>query len=153
MIRTLLRLCVTSSMLFAVMTNSRTACAQTSSLTLSSGTTSGGSITLSLSLTSPAGSEPSAIQWSLTYPAANITSITASVGSAAAAAGKTVLCSPVAGLYTCVVYGTNSDKIANGTVANVTVTMTAGAPATWIAVNSPVAASPTGTPLNITALG
>src|ERR1700691_4346133 len=63
------------------------------SLALSSGTAAAnGSVSLSLALTSPAGSEPSAIQWTLSYPPANVVSISVSAGAAVTAAGKTLSC-------------------------------------------------------------
>ena len=48
---------------------------QSDSLALSSSsTTQGGSASLNLSLTSPAGQQPAGIQWTLTYPSSDIVS-------------------------------------------------------------------------------
>src|ERR1700693_2178714 len=78
------------------------------SLALSSGTAvSNGRVALSLSLSSPAGSETSAVEWTLTYPPANVASISVSPGAAATAAGKTLNCYGASGTYTCVASAMN----------------------------------------------
>jgi hypothetical protein len=73
------------------------------------------------------GASPAALQWSLTYPAVNVTSIQARAGPAAAAAGKTLSCGTPGGITTCLVAGLNLNTIANGVVALVTVGLTAQA--------------------------
>src|SRR5215472_14461232 len=63
------------------------------SLALTSGTAlANGSVSLNLNLTSPTGSEPVALQWTLTYPAANVVSISEAPGLSANNAGKTLNC-------------------------------------------------------------
>src|SRR5580704_2292652 len=82
------------------------------SLALSSGTaTLNGTVALSLGLTSPTGSEPSALQWTLTYAPASVVSISSSSGPAVIAAGKTLTCSAASGTYTCVASGMNAGII------------------------------------------
>src|SRR5579885_650610 len=79
---------------------------QSDSLVLSSGTAaSNGSVALNLNVTSPAGSEPSALQWTLTYSSSSVVSISATAASAATAAGKSLTCSSAAGSYTCLLTG------------------------------------------------
>src|ERR1700733_10158177 len=105
------------------------------SLALSSGTAAAnGSVSLSLALTSPAGSQPSAIQWTLTYPPANVVSISVSPGAALAAANKTLSCNGVSGAYTCEASAMNAGIISNGAVAVVNLTMAAGLTTTAIGV-------------------
>src|SRR5579883_716270 len=108
------------------------------SLTLSSGNGTSGSVTLALWLNSPAGNEPSALEWVLSYPSANVVSAAATAGSPLTAAGKTLTCyqDPVAGALTCVAAGTNTNIILNGAVASVTFTMAGGAPTTAVAVTA-----------------
>src|ERR1700722_13906593 len=69
-----------------------------STLFLSSDVTSqGGTVALSLSLTSPTGSEPTGIQWTLSYPAASIASISVTAGPALISAGESITCAAHAG--------------------------------------------------------
>jgi phage baseplate assembly protein gpV len=125
--------------------------AQTDSLALSSGTAGANGIaSLNLVLTSPAGGAPAAVQFTLTYPAANVTSISVSPGPTATSAGKTVMCALASGAYTCLVYGLNATTIPNGIVAVVNLTVTASV---TIGVSNPVAASPGGDAIVIFATG
>ena len=127
---------------------------QVDSLTLSSGNGTSGSVTLTLSLNSPAGNEPAGLEWVLSYPSANVTSVTAAVGSPVTAAGKTLTCyqDPVAGSLTCVAAGMNSNIIPNGTVASVTFTMVASAPTTAVTV-TPTGSDGAGGALNMSGAG
>jgi Concanavalin A-like lectin/glucanases superfamily/Bacterial Ig domain len=119
-------------------------CAQ-SSLTLSSATTTtGGTVPLNLSLSSPAGGEPAALQWTLTYTTGSVTSVSVAVGASATAAGKSISCAGGAAGYICTAFGLNSNTIANGVVAVVTVTLNASANTVSIGVNSAIGASPAG---------
>ena len=53
---------------------------QTDSLTLSSGTAAAnGTVSLTLALASPAGNEPAALQWTLTYSVSDVLSISGTV--------------------------------------------------------------------------
>src|SRR5262249_22371123 len=104
-----------------------TASAQMDSLALSSGTAgANGTVSLNLPLLPPAGSEPSAIQWTFTYPASNVVSISATVGASATSAGKALSCFSASGAYTCLASGINANTIANGTVATLNLAMAAG---------------------------
>lgn len=67
---------------------------------------------------------PGGIQFDLTFPAADVTSITAATGPAATAAGKSITCAAptgTTGTFRCLVAGLNTSTIANGVVANITV--------------------------------
>src|SRR5579872_1711196 len=115
------------------------------SLALSSGTAaSNGTVALNLVLTSPAGSEPAAVQWTLTFPAANVAIISSTPGPSLTSASKTLNCAAGVGTYTCVASGTNAGIITNGTVAVVNLTMAAGLSTTAIGVTNSVASSPAG---------
>lgn len=129
--------------------------AQTGSLTLSAVSGSAGTqAPLTLTLASPAGSEPAAIQWTLTYSAASIASIAVAPGPAATAAGKTVMCAGGSGSYGCVLSGLNATQILNGVVATVNVTLASGATgAVPIGVTNTVAASPSATSLSLSGVG
>jgi hypothetical protein len=115
------------------------------SLALSSGTAgSNGGIALNLSLTSPAGSEPTAVQWTLTYPPANVVSISVNSGAAITAAGKSLNCFGGGGTFSCVASAMNSAIISNGVVGVVNLTMAAGLTNTSIGISSSGASSPAG---------
>src|SRR5450755_2201811 len=97
---------------------------QTGSLALSPGTVvAGGTAHLILSF---AGSGQTAgLQWAVTYPASAVTAITVTAGPALAAAGKTMYCNGVAGVYMCLATGSNTAVIGNGAVATVNITLAA----------------------------
>ena len=97
------------------------ASAQQVSLSLASGSaTPGGSVTLNLALTNSGGSAPSGIEWAMSYPAADISGVTASAGAAATAASKTLSCNGTSASTVCVISGLNTTAIGSGTVASVT---------------------------------
>ena len=124
------------------------------SLALSSGTAAAnGTVALSLVLTSPAGNEPSDIQWKLTYPPASVVSISANSGPALTAAGKALNCFGAAGQFACLASGMNAGIISNGTVAVVNLTMAAGATTTAIGISNSAVSSPTGRALLLSATG
>ena len=84
------------------------------SLSLASGTAvQGGSVSLNLSLCA---STASALQWTLSYSAANVASVSVAAGPALTAAGKTIQCSTGVGSLVCLASGMNSTVIGNGTV-------------------------------------
>src|SRR6266571_7584120 len=89
-------------------------------LSLASGTAvQGSSVSLNLSLSA---STASALEWTLFYPAANVTSVSVAAGPALPA-GKTIQCGTGTGATVCLASGMNSTMIANGVVAVVTVTL------------------------------
>ncbi len=125
-----------------------------SSLAVSSGsTTPGGTTSVNLSLTSAAGNAPAAVQWTLTYPASNVSAVAVSTGSAATAAGKSVSCSGGSGSYRCLVKGMNSTSISDGVVAVVSVTMSSSAASTTISIDRPMGASSSGAEVGMTGTG
>src|ERR1700730_17066379 len=90
-------------------------------LSLASGTAvQGGSVSLNLSLSV---SSASALQWTLSYAAANVTSVSVAAGPVLTAAGKTIQCRTVTGSTVCMTSGSNSTLIASGVVAVVTATL------------------------------
>src|SRR5579871_2623585 len=126
---------------------------QTDSLALSSGTTAAnGTVSLNLTLTSPVGNEPAALQWTLTYPSSNVVSISAVAGSAATNAGKTLTCSSGSGTYSCIASGMNANIISNGTVAVVNLTIASGVSSTTLGISG-MAASATGNSITLASTG
>ncbi len=122
-------------------------------LTLSSGSgTRGGSVALNLSLSSPSGSEPSALEWTFSYPAASVASITIANGASLTAAGKSITCN-AGTAYTCIAYGINSNVISNGVVGIATLTLTSGATTAAVGITNPVAATAAGASETVTATG
>jgi len=87
----------------------------------------GGTVSLNVNLNAAVGESPSTVQWSLTYPAADFSAATITAGSAATSAGKSLSCNGTAGTTTCVAWGQNA-LMANGAVANITMTLSNSAP-------------------------
>ena len=86
----------------------------------------GGSSSLNLSLTSPASNQPAAIQWTFSYPTANVANLSVAAGPALSSAGKTISCAGGSGTITCIAWGYNSNVIPDGVVATVSVTLSSG---------------------------
>ncbi|HUI56980.1 MAG TPA: putative Ig domain-containing protein [Bryobacteraceae bacterium] len=126
---------------------------QTDTLSLSSGVAAAdGTVSLSLTLASSTGAE-AALQWTLTYPAGNVTSISAAPGAAALAAGKAVTCAIGSGSYRCIASGMNANVIPNGVVAIVNLTIAGGVTSTAIGVTGTLGASAQGTALAVSGIG
>src|SRR5579872_4992568 len=94
----------------------------TMSLTSTSGVP-GSTVPLNLQINAPAGSSPSAVEWTINAPVPDVQSITAAAGPVATAASKSISCSG----NTCVISGLNNMPIANGTVATLNVQLSATA--------------------------
>jgi hypothetical protein len=119
-----------------------------STLTLSSVTAApGNTVSLSLSLSSPVGREPAALQWALNYPAASVANLTVAPGPSMIAAGETLSCNGGPASYICVAYALKAATLANGVVATVQVTLTAGATTTSIGVVNAMGAGADGSAL------
>jgi len=128
--------------------------AQTDVIALSTGaTSSGNTASLNLTLTSPTGNEPAAVQWTLTYSTSDVTAISAAAGSAATAAGKSVSCNGGSGTYTCIAFGSNATIISNGTLAVINVTLASTVTSTSIGVTSGLGASAAGSSITVSATG
>ncbi len=126
---------------------------------MSSGTVPpGGSTSLSLSLTSQAGSQPAGLQFTLVYSPTDIVSLTASIGTAATAAGKSLSCAGSPGSYTCLLTGVsaaglNANPIQNGVVVVVTATLSPSTNTTSIVITNALGATPSGGSDPLTATG
>lgn len=123
--------------------------------TLASGAGSPGStVSLNISLNS-SGAQPAAMQWTLSYSAAQISSIAVTAGPAATNAGKTVSCNQAApGSMTCVLFGLNQSTVANGVVAVAAVTIAnTTSTSTVISMSNGVASTGSGSPLVAAAVG
>ena len=143
-----------ATVVVAVFLSGGAAFGQSDNLALSSALTSpGGTVSLNLSLTSTAGSQPAGVEWTLIYPSANIVSIVATAGAAATSAGKSIFCAGSPGSYTCLLTGLNPNIIQNGVIAVVNVTISASATSTTIGVTNAVSTSTTGVPIPTTATG
>src|SRR5690349_8662568 len=118
------------------------------SLVLSPGGVSGSTASLTLNLAS-GGSPPAGIQWTMTYPSGSIVSVNAQ----SVAAGKTTSCAATASAFTCLLVGQNSNLIADGAVATVSVTLAAGVPSATIGLTNTIGAALDGTFLPLTGTG
>ena len=131
---------------------------QSDTLTMSLGSVSANSVTVHLTLASPPGSEPAAVQWTLSLPPLNIYlgstySINVAEGPVITAAGKSIRCTTNYGAATCIANGTNRNPIRNGLLASVTVRLASGVPPASIALQQIVGVDPTGTEIPITTPG
>ena len=125
-----------------------------SSLALSSNSAAAGSpISLNLTLATTSGSQPAALEWTFTYPAASVSGFVVSPGPVLTAAGKTLSCAGSATNYICIASGINSNLIANGTVATVTVTLAGGASSAPVGVSGALGATMSGGAINTSASG
>src|ERR1017187_9145543 len=123
-------------------------------LAVSSGTAAAnGNATLNLTLTSPGGSEPAGLQWTLTYAPTDIASISASVGASGNAAGKSLTCSASSGSYACLLAGFNTTLMQNGVAAVVSVTIASGVASTTINVTNTLGVSAVGASLPVSGVG
>jgi len=108
-----------------------------------------GATALTISLTSPAGSAPAGLQWTLSYNPADIAAISVAPGPSSVAAAKSVYCSAAVATSTCLAIGMNGNAVANGTVATVNVTLSASAATTVVRLTNTVAASASGNPISL----
>jgi len=116
-------------------------------MSLSAGSGSpGAGVVLNLSMSDPNNTQPSSLQWVMTYSTVDFSGVVVAAGASATAASKTLSCNNVAGTSTCVLYGMNETPIASGVVATVTLTVSATTPDTSSSVQltSGMASSGTG---------
>src|ERR1051325_6879443 len=127
--------------------------AQPGILALSSGsTTQGGTVSLNLSFTS-SGSQPAGLEWTIVYTASNIVSISATAGPAATAAGKSISCAGASGSYVCLASGINTNAIANGIVATVSVTLAPATTSTSLGLTNTLGATAGGDAYSVSGTG
>ena len=131
------------------------ASAQSDTLSLSQASASAGAITLNVSLSSAAGEQPAGVEWTLSYSPADFTAIQVTAGPTATAAGKSVSCAGTYAAYKCIVFGANSNTVADGLLAVVSLTV---APKTsdttsFVQLQNPVAASVAGSAIPVSGAG
>jgi hypothetical protein len=127
---------------------------QTDSLILSSGSAaSDGTVSLNLSLTSPSGHIPVAVQWTLTFSPSDVIAISVTAGPAVTAAGKTLSCFASLGTYTCLASGMNATAISDGAVAYVDLTIAAGVSATSVGLSDSAGSSASGRRIRVLPTG
>ena len=102
--------------------------AQQVNVSLGSGSSVPGStLALNLSLTTSGGAQPAVVQWTMSYSATDVTSVSVNDGPTATAADKSVLCSSTPGSTVCVAYGLNQNVISDGVAATATFNIASGA--------------------------
>ncbi len=114
---------------------------------------SNGVATSYLTLTSPFGSEPAGLQWTLTYPPTSVVSINAVAGASSIAAGTTLSCAAIPGSYTCVLAGPHGTVMQNGVVAVVGVAIAPGVASMAISVTNTLGASASANSLPVIGVG
>ena len=88
--------------------------------------TRGQSISLDLSLATSGGAQPTALQWTMAYPASAVASVSVTPGAATTAASKNVKCSSGTGKTVCIVFGMDDGAVGNGVLATATLNLTTG---------------------------
>jgi hypothetical protein len=102
---------------------------------------------LTLMLSSPAGSEPAAVQETFAFPA-GATSFSVAAGPALTAAGKSINCAQSSTTITCIASGLNSTIIGNGVIGAVSFNAP-GASSFAVAIPTATGASPAGSPVTV----
>jgi uncharacterized protein (TIGR03437 family) len=130
------------------------AAAQQIALSLGSGSAlHGKSVSLSLSLATSGGAEPTSLQWTMAYPASAVSSVSVTPGSAATAAGKSLTCSSGKGKTLCIVFGVNDNALSSGELATATLNIAEGTPVSSAPVQVASVAAITATESSIPAAG
>jgi hypothetical protein len=80
----------------------------------------GTKVSAPISLSADSQFQVAALEWSFSYPDADIVAVEVTAGEAAVAADKTVLCASTEGTTTCLLYGINRNLVSNGVVAEAT---------------------------------
>jgi uncharacterized protein (TIGR03437 family) len=140
--------------LAALLAISSSAYGQTT-LSLGSGSaTRGGSVSLNLSLNT-SGSAPAGVQWTVSYPASDVASVSATAGAALTAAGKSLSCNASGGTIICLTSGMNSSVINSGVVAvlGLTLTSTGSASSISLPLSNVIGALPDGTLATVSGSG
>lgn len=124
----------------------------TSSIAVTAGSTASFSISAATTRLEPAG-----LQFNISAPSAVVSAFNITVGSAATAASKTISCAATPSLpagtigQTCIIAGLNQNSIVNGVIANVGVTVAAGATGSGvITVSNPSAVNVAGNTITAT---
>jgi len=86
----------------------------------------GKSVSLDLTLATSGGAQPTALQWTMAYPASAVSSVSVTPGAAATAASKHVTCSSGTGKTMCIVFGVGDDTVGNGVLATATLNLATG---------------------------
>lgn len=113
--------------------------------------TSGNTALLDLSLYSPSGTAPAALQWTFQYTS-SISSFTVDDGPTLTSAGKSAICAEEGVNYNCLAVGLNANTINNGVIAKITAVLAPGASAPIIRITNPLAASASGNLIPIAAM-
>jgi len=132
-------------------------CAQAQdTLALSSGAaTTGGAVTLNLTLNVPGVPQPAGIEWTIGYSVADFTSINVAAGPAATAAGKSVSCSAGSGTSSCILFGLNQNTMSSGVIATITlgVSSSTSDSSSVVQITQPSASDASGNLMAVTASG
>jgi uncharacterized protein (TIGR03437 family) len=86
----------------------------------------GQSVSMNLSLTTSEGAQPTALLWTMAYPASAVSSVSVTPGAAATAASKKITCSGGTGKTMCIVFGLDDDAMGSGVLATATLNLAAG---------------------------
>jgi len=91
----------------------------------------GGTGYANITITSPTStSEPSGLEWTLTYSSSVVSALKITAGGATTSAGKSLTCTTGTGQVRCIVWGLNTNSIANGILASTSFAVSVAAPAT-----------------------
>ncbi len=123
-------------------------------ISLSSGSaTVGGTASLDIMLSSPAGSEPAGVQWTFNYSPSDVVSVNVTPGPAANAAGKTITCQAGSGKYTCILIGADNKAIQNGVIGTAAFRLASSTSSSSVPVQFSATYAALGTGSNVAATG
>ncbi len=114
----------------------------------------GGSGSLNISITSTSSSASTALEWTLSYSATDISNMNLTAGAALTSAGKSLSCASGTGEVRCIVWGLNTKAIPNGVLATATFAVSLHAPTSLaLDLTGLTATSSAATPVAATASG
>ena len=122
-----------------------------SSLVLSSDdAVPGGTASLTLTLNSSPGNQPTALQWTVNYRTGSIKFINMAAGPMLKSSSKSLSCNDTGGAYTCIAWGLNSGAIPDGVVATVSMILSPTASGSVaFTMNDALGVSPAGSAISI----
>ena len=110
----------------------------------------GETVSIPLSLENSAGSQLGGLMWTLNYPTSSVLAINATAGSALTGASKSLTCTAGSGSFSCVATGVNQNILTDGVIADVQLSLAAGATSGTLAFSLAAGSSVDGSAVGVT---